>query len=694
MKRRILNPVLKCCVLFQSVRPSWALGSHKRGRREIGLIRSKFATGLTVALALSSPGAFAAKDAIQTMTPIQAELMADMNARLLSVGAIVYARVTVGWQGTECVLKNGAILEGHVLSVTSYRQNGKTSEVGIAFTRAQCGEPTMGAFELLLSALAAPPQNSDLGILTSPLPFSTSAGHTAAQGWGGIAALGAMQQGAILNLQMDMHLYKFPVTPRMRMGEVDGIKGLKLDVATGPENSSVLTCRGHDVALEKHTLLLLIPARGIFPRGPTDPDAARPVAARVARDGPTLPSDVPAKMAAPPPVDDLDSCVPPQCNVALPPGPVSDGAKPATSISIRELGYAPRPRRTVRDFDQDEVLAYLAPGELLVTFNPHVLVTRHTLGRSESTVRVIRAALIDTETLRVTRTVDWELPDNREYVWPLTDGRVLVHVGSELRVYGEGLNILNRIPLEGPLNFVRATPDGSFVALGLTHERHSPELHAQLAESLDREPEEDVEVLVLNRNFETIARSSTQSGLVPPTLLDEGQARVMAQPNMRYRLSMVTWDNQASTLARFNSSCTPELSSLTPDLIFLESCDRQTHVLQYRVLHSNGKLELKGGSNPNDFDHAAKGSTNRYAFVVKTVQSNSLLAPGDHFSAADLSSEVLEVYRATDGRRLLGVRVNSPSASRDGYALAPDSSQLAVLTRDQISIYSVANKNN
>ena len=52
----------------------------------------------------------------------------------------------------------------------------------------------------------------------------------------------------------------------------------------------------------------------------------------------------------------------------------------------------------------------------------------------------------------------------------------------------------------------RATPDGSFIALGVTHERHSPELHAQLAESLNREPEEDVEVLVLNRNFETIAK--------------------------------------------------------------------------------------------------------------------------------------------------------------------------------------------
>ena len=72
--------------------------------------------------------------------------------------------------------------------------------------------------------------------------------------------------------------------------------------------------------------------------------------------------------------------------------------------------------------------------------------TRHTLGRSGYTVRLIRAALVDTETSRVIRTAEWELPDRREYLWLLAEGRVLIHVGAELRVYGEGLKIWNRIP--------------------------------------------------------------------------------------------------------------------------------------------------------------------------------------------------------------------------------------------------------
>jgi hypothetical protein len=659
-------------------------GRPCRGKRES--TRSRFGAGLMMAFVLCCPAVLAAP-APPSIVAVEAELIGDVNARLLKVGATIFARVTADWHGTDCVLRNGAILEAHVLSITPYRENAKFSEVDLAFTGAQCGELKMGGFPLLLAAMAAPPRNSDMGVLSSPLPISTM-GRPNGQG---VAAFKAMQMSGSINMHVDAQLNQLPATSSMRIGEVSGIRGLKLGVGTGPDNSSVLTSKGHDVSLEKHTLLLLVPAQGTYPRAEMNPDAAQPAPADtsgVVRSTPA--ATTAAEMPILPPIDDLDLCAPPQCNVALPPGTEKDGAKPGATISIRQLGYSPRPQKAMESFDHDEVLAYLSPKELLVTFNPHILAPRHTLGRSGSTVRVIRAALVDTETHRVTHTVDWELPDNREYLWPLGEGRVLVHVGSELRVYGEGLNVFDRVPLDGPLAFVRATPDGSFIAVGVIRERHTPELHAQLSQNLNRDPDEDVDVVVLNRNFETIAKSKAQSGIMPPTLLNEGQATLEALPDGSYRVSLLTWDNHASILARFSSSCTPELSSFAPDLILVVSCNKQTRERAYRVLNSNGKLALKSDLHSNNCGNAAKGSANRQTFVVKTVQSSIPVLAGDAFSAGDLASEDLEVYRATDGKRLLGVRVASPSSSRDGYALAPDSSQLAVLNRDQISVYSVA----
>jgi hypothetical protein len=639
---------------------------------------------LTAALALCCATVFAEKIAKPGADPIQAELMADLHARLLKVGGTVYARVTVEWRSPTCVLRNGAVLEAHVVSVVPSIKPVKSSEVGLAFTKAQCGDQKMGAFNLLLSAIAAPPEDSDLGLLSYSLPVRAMSGVS------GLVVLNSMRISNDRTLELaSPEVYLLPQIPRMEMGDVYRIRGLKLSVGTGPENSSILTSKDHDVALEKHSMLLLVPAQWTITRASGEPGTTQPESGETAVRIPAAARTAP--LPARPPLNDIELCVPPQCNEALPSGNASDVGHAAATISIRELGYTPRPQRDAFAFVHDEVLAYLGPRELLVAFNPHELVSRDAQ-RPGSTVRVIRAAVVDTQTHRVTHTVDWQLPDNRQYLWPLADGRVLVHVGSELRVYGEGLQIQNRVPLDGPLAFVRVTPDGGFMAVGVLHERHTPELHAQLRESLNGDPEEDVNILVQNRNFETIARSTVQSNLMAPTLLNEGQVTLSAQSNMRYRISLLTWDNHDSVVARFSSSCTPELSSIPPDLLFLVSCDKQNGGREYRVLRANGKLALKGDSTLNECGHAAEGSANQEAFVVKIVQSTLPVPPGVPMSASQFSSEELRVYRAADGKRLLSVRAAPPSLSRDGYALAPDASQLAVLTRDQLAIYSVPGK--
>ncbi|MGB6690442.1 MAG: hypothetical protein WBE76_21620 [Terracidiphilus sp.] len=626
------------------------------------------------------------------ITPVQAELIADLSARLLKVGSTVFARVTANWSGADCSLRNGAILEGRVVSVVPHTKTAKISELDIAFNRAQCGQPKLGAFGLMLAAIAAP-QDNDYGIMSDALPIMTSGPGS----HGDIQGLRMSQMGGMM-MQADTGINEVPKVPHMKMGEVSGIRGLRLGVGTGPENSTILTITGHDVSLEKRTTLLLVPARGTYPRMASaaaesrSPAAYEPSTGTAAGNAPSSSSDLPPPPAETPVDDTIETCAPPECNVALPAANSIDLGKTAATISIRQLGYAPRPQRILDSFENDDALAYLGPKELLVAFNPHILAPRHLLGKSGWTVRVIRAALVNTATHRVTNTADWELPDNGQYLWPLADGRVLVHVGSELRVYGEGLKIEKRIPLEGPLAFVRVTPDGSFMAVGVIHERYSPELHAALRENLGSEPEEDVGIEVLNREFEVIAKSAARSRLMPPTLLDEGQARLLALPNMRYSISMSTWDNHTSTIARFSSSCTPEISSVAPDLLFLVSCSRQTQGREYRVLRSNGTLALRSDSTLNECGDAAQGSANRQDFVVKIVHSSLPVPPGAFFSANNFSFEELGVYRAADGKRLLTAHAGSPTVSRDGYALAPDGSELAVLTRDQIAIYSVPQK--
>jgi len=54
----------------------------------------------------------------------------------------------------------------------------------------------MGAFEWLLAALASPPRDSDLGMITARCRLPLRQCKTPTSGWGSIADLRAMQQGA------------------------------------------------------------------------------------------------------------------------------------------------------------------------------------------------------------------------------------------------------------------------------------------------------------------------------------------------------------------------------------------------------------------------------------------------------------------------------------------------------------------
>jgi len=77
-------------------------------------------------------------------------------------------------------------------------------------------------------------------------------------------------------------------------------------------------------------------------------------------------------------------------------------------------------------------------------------------------------------------------------------------------------------------------------------------------------------------------------------------------------------------------------------------------------------------------------------FVPDCPNLNTSAGPfrvmGDAFGASSPDPEEFGVYRAEDGKRLFGARVRSPSTSLDVYVLAIDGSQLAVLTRDEVSI--------
>ena len=173
-------------------------------------------------------------------------------------------------------------------------------------------------------------------------------------------------------------------------------------------------------------------------------------------------------------------------------------------------------------------------------------------------LRIVRAVLIDLEKKEIVKTVDWRVPDSGRYLWPIGENQVLIHVGQELRVYGPGLQLRNQISLGGPLAFVRISPASQYFAAGILHERHSREIHRQLEDAELREPEEDVEIRLLDSQFRVLTSIMRSSRVPPPVLLNEGEVHIssIGRKPLANRGEQLGWTATGSRRRYFNLCAT------------------------------------------------------------------------------------------------------------------------------------------
>ena len=363
-------------------------------------------------------------------------------------------------------------------------------------------------------------------------------------------------------------------------------------------------------------------------------------------------------------------------------------ASATATVAIRELGYRLRAEaQELNHFDHDAALVYLGPRALLFTFNPHQLVPRTGAAAESRQLHAVRGVLFDPQTLKLERTVEWRVPDAGQYLWPAGRDKVLLHVGRELHLCGPELRIEQKLSLGGPLAFVEASPSGTYFAVGVTRERHSEAIHRQLLESAEREPEEDVEVRVVDLNLKTLATIVRSSWDPPPSLSEEGEIRIAATGKTRWAISQYSWDGQHSVLTQVNSQCRPRVKTLPSDLFFVLGCDREADDKWYRVLRRDGRPMLKGSSSAAELEQTATAAGG--ALAIRIAMATKPIAGNATYRSTDLMAEHINVYRASNGRRVLAVSTRSPVPSLQTFALSPGGDQLAVLSQDQIAVYAL-----
>jgi hypothetical protein len=623
---------------------------------------------------------------INPQAPLQAELLAPLDASKLTRGAAVLAKARLDWNDPTCPLRAGSVVSGHITDLQQRSKQNNGSSLTILFDHADCDGRITPIRLTLFAIIASPDVDEGHPMVDKAGLFGSTSARPVMTPGGGMSGMPPP-----LNMNEDMTLRYHSVGTKLpsviQPGQVIGLKKVTLSVGTGPDGASVLSTDKGNIRLQGATQLVLMPAATVTPtEAPTL--TAKAEAPIVPASAPPPPAEVPRQPepVAPPEVDETDICTA-SCNTVISgPGPAL--ATASLSLATARLGSIPHDKREYAAFDFDSTLTYLDAQNLLFTYDPHKLRQRFPIGFRTESMRTIRAVLLDPTTLSVKRVIDWQVQGEGQYLWHASPGHVLVHLGHHLRLLDSNLAVIRDLAVPGQLAYVSVSPSGDHIAVGLLHERYSREMYDLLITALHVEPEEDVDIQLLDSNFTVLLTTRQSSSLPAPVLSDAGEIRINSDGKNRWRISEFLWNQTSHTIATTLSECHPNLSTPLPESVFLVGCSTSPLQNWYRMIRLDGHPILRGHGSSQEIEQSSS-SSNESDFAIRVVRTHHSKSRSETFRKEDLQEQEISVYRATDGKRLFLTADHGVSLAEQSFALSPTGKQLAVLSDATISLYSI-----
>ena len=340
----------------------------------------------------------------------------------------------------------GMTLEGRIAKVVKRGPGVKREEIDLRFLRIPCPDDDTKDATPILVAMHGPKKNSNDDMLAREeilTAFASVAGAHSANP--GAASRGAAPVNG-LGTKTGTVGGRGGFTPMssnqetVRAGEVRDFPGIKLSLPTLTSDPTILSSTG-ELFLDDDARFVIVvrlaPSDASHSSGLEMASATSPSAS--SRPGGDVMGQPVRPAPAPVPVL-VENCVSGGCVTAADATRIT-AEQAQTQISLRDLAYRPRTIRTVvGGLEDDASIAFLGDDQIFVTFNTHPLVPRNETeaGRSNSP-RQIRGVLMSAVDGRRLRIVDWLVPEQGAYLWPLDQGRILVHVRSALVIYGHDL---------------------------------------------------------------------------------------------------------------------------------------------------------------------------------------------------------------------------------------------------------------
>jgi hypothetical protein len=628
------------------------------------------------------------------ISSITTKPLGRIDSRRISEGAPFFVKTISAWKEGRCAIPMGFTLEGRIAKVVKRGPGVKREEVHLRFLQIPCPDDDAEVVTPILVAMHGPQKNSNDDmqareeILTA---FASVAGsHSPNRGAatdGGPAPVGALGKnvgtlgrGGFTPMSSNQEL--------VRAGEVRDFPGIKLSLPTLTSDPTVLTSTGELFFDADARLVIVIRmAPNYASQSPAVDMAHAASPSNSSRAGGNF--NAQAIRSDPVPLL-IENCVSGGC-VTAPDSSHVVAEQAQAELSLRDLAYRPRITRTVVDgLEDDDALAFLGKDQIFVTFNTHSLVPRSdTEAERSSSPRRIRGVLISAGDGRRLRVIDWLVPEQGPYLWPLDKDRLMVHIGNALVVYSRDLHEEARWEIPGPLLFVTISPSRNSILAAVKHERYDAATFRRLADFVGsaEKVQEDCDLIALNGQLEETGSHRLTQIPARPALLDSGMISASRGTQSRWKIEETEWDKRNRQLAQLTSACPPLIQSLTGNLLFLSGCEADFRSKWYRVLRSDGKTLLRGATTNEAIPEYVDASSSGNVFAIGVERADRDVDWNTGMQIANLQSMTVAVYRASDGKQIYATTVPSHAVNSRVLALSPSGERLAVLTDSTVRIY-------
>jgi hypothetical protein len=337
---------------------------------------------------------------------------------------------------------------------------------------------------------------------------------------------------------------------------------------------------------------------------------------------------------------------------------------------------------------------------LLFTFHNNGLMRRIPGDPPDDEDQVIHADVLEIASGKVLRQADWRMHDRGRYLWALQDGRFLVRQRNSLFLTDSRLELRPYLKFGTELQEVQVSPGRTLMAIEVEKflapatGDNNAEGDASKSEppslvSPDGSRQKRTDVMMLRPGEKTILAEGEIRHPASLPLLEDGALDVKkGKQSGRWVIEKQQIDKTAAEIGEVKSTCTPDLSMLSGNVVLVQSCPVGLASGNEESAFSLTGEELWKGEWQSryiwpTFDYALNGSR----FAYESLEMNREIGATDSFGEADVVAQPVGVFDTESGKLVL-VKDASPILSGGhNFALSADGRRFAILRDGAIEVY-------